>query len=51
MISVNYTSPSMPFRPFSKKEEKKKMLINQIECAYSANDHDPSACKYFIAVK
>ena len=27
------------------------MLINQIVCAYSANDHGPSACKYFIAVK
>ena len=27
------------------------MLINQIVCAYSANDHGPSAWKYFIAVK
>ena len=52
MISVNYTSPSMPSQPFSKKKKKEKeMLINQIVCAYSANDHDPSACKYFIAVK
>ena len=46
MISVNYTSPSMLFRPFWKKK-----LINEIACAYSTNDHDPSACKYFIAVK
>ena len=44
MISVNYISPSMPFRPFSKKK-KKKMLIDQIVCAYSANDRDPLACK------
>ena len=35
---------------FQKKKEK-EILINQIVCAYSANDHDPSACKYFIAVK
>ena len=27
------------------------MLISQIVCAYSGNDHDPSACKYFIVVK
>ena len=41
MISVNYTSPSKPFRSFSKK--KKETLINQIVCAYSANNHDASA--------
>ena len=53
MISVSYTSSSMPFQPFSKKkkEKKKEMLINQIVCAYNANDHDPSACNHFIAVK
>ena len=45
MISVNYTSPSKPFQSFSKKKKKKKKetLINQIVCAYSANNHDASA--------
>ena len=42
MISVNYTSPSKPFRSFSKKK-KKETLINQIVCAYSVNNHDASA--------
>ena len=51
MISVNYTSPSMPFRPFSIKKKEKEMSINQIVCAYSAHDHGTSACKYLTAVK
>ena len=48
--SVSYTSSSMPFQPFQKKK-KRKMLVNQVVSACNANDHDPSACKYFIAVK
>ena len=39
MTSINYTSPSMPFQLSSKKKQKKQMLINQIVCGYSANDH------------
>ena len=51
MISINYTSPSLLFGHFEKKQKKKEMLINQIVSVYSTNDHDPSSCKYFNAVK
>ena len=29
----------------------KKMLVAQIECAYSANNHDLQLFKYFVVVK
>ena len=54
LVSIMITHlPPCHFDHFQKKKKRKKkeMLINQIVCAYSANDHVPSSCKYFIAVK